>query len=159
MLTPLNMLEHLLFKCNIKNPSSPVFCQVLLPHHGAPSGFSWRLKIGHIWGIFKTEDLKIQILTFEDLKTVLFCHIQAFSFTNAWNEHVWCWSVMLKCDSWTSVIPASLLVTAFALCFAAISSTICQNIWLYSVLPYRIGDVPVVSGREKYKTTHIWYMK
>ena len=42
---------------------------------GAPSGFSWRLKIGHIWGIFKTKDLKIQILTFEDLKTVLFCHI------------------------------------------------------------------------------------
>ena len=44
-------------------------------NNGAPSGFSWRLKIGHIWGIFKTEDLKIQILTFEDLKTVLFCHI------------------------------------------------------------------------------------
>ena len=42
---------------------------------GAPSGFSWRLKIGHILVIFKTEDLKTQILTFEDLKTVLFCRI------------------------------------------------------------------------------------
>ena len=124
MLTPLNMVEHLLFKRNIKNPSTPVFCQVLLPLHGIDDQ-----------------------------------QIKAFSFTNAWNEHVWCWSVMLKCDSWTSMIPASLLVTAFALCLAAISSTICQNIWLYSVLPYRIGDVPVVSGREWFKTTHIWYMK
>ena len=33
---------------------------------GAPSGFSWRLKIGQIWGFFKTEDLKIQFLRIED---------------------------------------------------------------------------------------------
>ena len=42
---------------------------------GPPSRFSWRLKFGHIWGIFETKELKIQILKFEDLKTVLFCHI------------------------------------------------------------------------------------
>ena len=35
---------------------------------GAPCVFSWRLKIGQIWGIFKTEDLKIQFARFEDLK-------------------------------------------------------------------------------------------
>ena len=42
---------------------------------GLPAAFpeDWRLAI--FGGIFKTEDLKIQILTFEDVKTVLFCHI------------------------------------------------------------------------------------
>ena len=35
---------------------------------------SWRLKIGLIWGIFETEDLKIHLFRFDDLKTVLFCH-------------------------------------------------------------------------------------
>ena len=29
--------------------------------YGAPRVFSWRLKIGQIWGILKTEDLKIQL--------------------------------------------------------------------------------------------------
>ena len=41
---------------------------------GAPSGFSRRLKIGQILGFFKTDDLKIQFVRFEDLKTALFCH-------------------------------------------------------------------------------------
>ena len=39
----------------------------------APSRFSRRLKIGRIWGIFKTVDLKIQSVRFEDQKTALFC--------------------------------------------------------------------------------------
>ena len=41
---------------------------------GAPRIFSWRLKIGQICEFFKTEDLKIQFLKFEDLQTVLFSH-------------------------------------------------------------------------------------
>ena len=44
-------------------------------NNGTPSGFSWRLKIGQIWGIFKTKDLKIQFSRFEDLKKALFCHV------------------------------------------------------------------------------------
>ena len=47
---------------------------MVLSNQGAPSGFSRRLKIGQILGIFKSEDLKIQFARFEDLKTALFCH-------------------------------------------------------------------------------------
>ena len=41
---------------------------------GAPRVFSWRLKIDQIWGFIKTEDLKMQLLRYEDLKTALFWH-------------------------------------------------------------------------------------
>ena len=41
---------------------------------GAPRVFSWRLKIGQIWGFIKTEDLKMQLLRYEYRKTALFCH-------------------------------------------------------------------------------------
>ena len=90
--------------CTIKNTTSDLPDFIVFPSglcfnyadpviqsgiHWAPSGFCWRLKIGHIWWNFKTEDLKIQILTFEDLKTVLFCHYST--------PDMWC----LRLKIWT----------------------------------------------------------
>ena len=50
-----------------------IYLRPLVYIFGAPCVFFWNLKIGQIWGFFKTDDFKIQFLSFEDLKTPLSC--------------------------------------------------------------------------------------